>query len=67
MNKDQKMMTATEVAEYLRVSRTQAYRIVKKLNLELTEQGFYIVAGKVNRAYFFKKFDPNYDQNKGRS
>lgn len=50
-----KFLTATDVAEILQVSTTSAYRIIKRLNNELEEQGKIVVAGKISRRFFEEK------------
>ena len=47
--------TAHEVAEKLGVSDTTGYRIVKKLNEELEEQGYITIPGKISIRYFEEK------------
>ena len=42
---------ADEVAELLGVSRADAYRIIKRLNDQLSSRGFIVVNGRVNRKY----------------
>jgi len=42
---------ADEVAELLGVSRAEAYRIIKRLNDQLSSRGFIVVDGRVNRKY----------------
>lgn len=49
-----KFLTATEVAEILHVSRSTAYRIIKRLNDELNKAGKITVAGKVSARYFYE-------------
>lgn len=49
-----KFLTATEVAEILNVSRSTAYRIIKRLNNELNKAGKITVAGKVSARYFYE-------------
>ena len=44
--------TANEVMEMLGISRGHAYKIVKRLNEELSSKGFIVVAGKVPKKYF---------------
>ena len=39
---------ADEVAELLGVSRAEAYRIIKRLNNQLSSRGFIVVNGRVN-------------------
>lgn len=50
-----KFLKAADVAQILQVSETTAYRIIKKLNDELKQQGKIIVAGKISRKYFEEK------------
>ena len=42
---------ADEVTELLGVSRAEAYRIIKRLNDQLSSRGFIVVNGRVNRKY----------------
>ena len=44
-------MKADEVQELLGVSRSEAYRIMKKLNDDLKERGFIVLSGRVSRKY----------------
>ncbi len=44
-------ITASELAEMLGISVGHAYKIIRKLNQELAEQGFLVIAGKVPRCY----------------
>lgn len=48
-------LTVSDVAEYMGVSNSKAYKIVQGLNNELKSQGYITVAGKVSRLYFQKK------------
>ena len=48
-----KFLTAMEVAEILDVSRSTAYRIIRRLNAELDKAGKITVAGKVSARYFY--------------
>ncbi len=54
-NATKRFLTASDVAEILCVSRSTAYRIVKKLNEELEKSGKLTVAGRVSARYFFEK------------
>ncbi len=54
-NATKRMLTASDVAEILCVSRSTAYRIVKKLNEELEKSGKITVAGRISARYFFEK------------
>lgn len=44
--------TALEVAKILGVSRGHAYKLIQKLNKELADKGYLVVAGKVPVRYF---------------
>ncbi|MBR3297919.1 MAG: DNA-binding protein [Clostridia bacterium] len=44
-----------EVADILDISKSHAYKIVRKLNEELKEKGFLTIAGRVNKQYFLEK------------
>ncbi len=48
-------MRVDEVAEELGVSKSYAYKLVRKLNQELAEMGYMTVAGRINRKFFLKK------------
>ena len=48
--------TAVEVQELLGVSRGHAYKVVKKLNEELKQKGFIVIAGRIPKKYFAKKY-----------
>lgn len=49
-------ITASELAEMLGVSVRHAYKIIRKLNQELEKNGFLVIAGKVPRRYFEKRW-----------
>ena len=51
-----RVMTPGEVAEALRVSRSYAYKLIRKLNAELEERGTLTVPGKVSRGYFMRRY-----------
>lgn len=48
-------MRVDDVAEELGVSKSYAYKIVRKLNTELKAMGYLTVAGRVNKQYFMEK------------
>ena len=50
------MMTAYEVAAELGISKGHAYKMIRQMNEELEKSGFIVVAGKVPRAFWEKKF-----------
>ena len=49
-----RFLTATDVAELLDVSRSTAYRIIKRLNDELNKAGKITMAGKISAKYFYE-------------
>lgn len=51
---ERKFLTATDVIEILNVSRSTAYRIIRRLNGELEKAGKITVAGKVSARYFYE-------------
>ena len=51
---NKRFLTATDVAELLDISRSTAYRIIKRLNDELNKAGKLTVAGKVSAKYFYE-------------
>lgn len=56
---ESRFMTAEQVADYMDCSIPQAYKIIRKLNMELKAQGYIIICGKVPTKYFRKKFYGN--------
>lgn len=48
-------MRVDEVAQELGVSKSYAYKIVRKLNTELKEKGFMTISGRVNKQYFIER------------
>lgn len=50
------LMDAEDVANELGISKGHAYKVIRRLNEELEKSGFIIVAGKVPRAFWEKKF-----------
>ena len=52
---ENKFIRADDVAQELSVSKPYAYKLIRKLNEELKEQGFITTAGRVNRQYFYER------------
>ena len=48
-------MTVDDVAKTLKISKSFAYKIIRKMNSELKAQGFFTMAGRVNKKYFLEK------------
>lgn len=45
-------LTAEEVMDFMQISRSSAYRLIKILNDELSAKGYLIIPGRANAAYF---------------
>jgi Mga helix-turn-helix domain. len=48
-------MNVNDVAQELGVSKSYAYKIVRKLNAELKEIGYLTISGRVSKKFFLKK------------
>ena len=48
-------LTVEEVAAEMGVSKSYAYKIVKRLNDELAAKNFLTVAAKINKQYFYER------------
>lgn len=48
-------MRVDEVSQELGISKSYAYKIVQKLNVELKEKGFMTISGRVNKQYFMER------------
>jgi len=48
-------MTVGEVAKALKISKSFAYKVVREMNAELKELGYFTVSGKVNKQFFLDK------------
>lgn len=49
---ENKFIRVDEVAQELSVSKSYAYKLIRKMNDELQEKGVITIAGRVNRQYF---------------
>jgi hypothetical protein len=49
-------MRVNEVAEALDVSEPYAYKLIRKLNEELKQKGCIVIAGRIDRRFFYEKF-----------
>lgn len=55
MKKSNYMMTVTDVAEELQISKSHAYKLLRQLNSELAGKGYVVIAGKIPRAFWETK------------
>ncbi len=46
---------AKDVAERMQISLSMAYKLIRRLNNELTKKGYIVVSGKVSRSYFERR------------
>ena len=57
MMKENKIyITASELSELLGISLGHAYKLIRNMNKELEKSGYIIVAGKLPRKYFEKRW-----------
>lgn len=57
MNNENKIfITAPEMSELLGVSIGHAYKMIREMNKELSESGYLVIAGKVPKGYFEKRW-----------
>ncbi len=52
---NKRFLNASDVADFMGISVPMAYKIIRRLNDELTAKGFITVAGRVSRCYFEQK------------
>lgn len=52
---NKKFLDVNDVAAYMGISTSKAYKIIRALNNELKAKGFITIAGKINRTYFEEK------------
>lgn len=50
-----RFMNVDDVCEELQCGRSLAYKIIRRLNDELSTKGFLVVSGKVNTTYFHER------------
>lgn len=55
-------LNAEEVSQILCVSKAHVYKIIQRMNEELSAKGFMVIPGKVSRRYFEEKFYGMSDQ-----
>ena len=56
INGQKMFMRVNEVAEALDVSEPYAYKLIRKLNEELKQKGCIVIAGRIDRRFFYEKF-----------
>lgn len=53
---DKIYITAPELAQMLGISDGQAYKLIRGMNQELKKGGYLVIAGKVPKRYFEKRW-----------
>ena len=49
-------MSVEEVANELGISVSFAYKVIRSMNKELKDKGYYTIQGKIDRRFFHEKF-----------
>ncbi len=49
-------INADDVAKELGISKSQAYKVIRDMNTELTKKGYMTIAGRVSKYYFQERF-----------
>ena len=49
-------MSVEEVADELDISVPFAYKIIRTMNKELSDAGYFTISGKIDRRFFHEKF-----------
>ena len=52
---NKRFLNVNDVADYLDISVPTAYKIIRRLNDELSKMGYLTVSGRVRRTYFEQK------------
>ena len=52
---ENRFIRADDVAQELNVSKSYAYKLIRKLNEELKAKGFITISGRINRQYFYER------------
>ena len=52
---NKRFLNVNDVAEYMNVSVATAYKIIRKLNDELSADNYITVAGRISRTFFEQK------------
>lgn len=45
-------LEVTDIMDILKVQKSKAYKIIRQLNDELEEKGYFVLQGKVPKKYF---------------
>ncbi len=64
MNENKMFITAQEMSELLGISLGHSYKMIRKMNKDLEEAGYLVIAGRVPKGYFEKRWF-GYGESKG--
>lgn len=57
MSSNEKMfLRVDDVAEILDVSKTYAYKLIRKMNDEMKGKGFHTIPGRIDTKFFYEHF-----------
>lgn len=49
-------LKVADVMKVLDVSESYAYKLIRKLNKELEKKGCFVIAGRIDRQFFYEHF-----------
>ena len=52
---NEQFLTVSEVAQFLHISKSHAYKVIHRLNRELKAQGVLTIAGRISRSYLLER------------
>ncbi len=55
-NETKLFITAPEMSELLGISTGHAYKMIRQMNKDLEQQGYLVIAGRVPKGYFEKRW-----------
>ena len=55
MGEEKRFLNAKDVAQILECSKSQSYTIIRKLNDELSANGYIVLHGRINAKYFYER------------
>lgn len=56
MRGENELLKCDQVCEILKCSPCTGYKVIRELNEELSQKGYYVLTGKVSRRYLMERF-----------
>lgn len=56
MENDNLFMSAEDIAKITGMSEQYAYKLIKQLNRELEQKGYFTIRGRISKQYFEERF-----------